>query len=106
MSNLVLLDIYFLPPMAIARVGNSDVPLENYAWDEDSQIHGACRTIIRPRCTFRVRLNGGLEPYLPREIQFKDEGKIRPVAPFFELWADILSDSQDINQVPVDLLLL
>jgi hypothetical protein len=106
MKHLTLLELYFLPPMAMARLGNSDTPLEAFAWDEDFRIHSACQTIIRPRISFRVQSDGSLEPYLPREIRFKDEGKIRPVAPFFELWADVLVDSQGRQQVPVTLDLL
>jgi hypothetical protein len=106
MKNLTLLELYFLPPMAMARLGNSDTPMEAFAWEEDARIHSACRTIIRPRISFRVRSDGSLEPYLPREIQFKDEGKIRPVAPFFELWADVLADGGERQQVPVTLDLL
>lgn len=106
MNHVTLLELYFLPPMAMARLGNSDIPLEAFAWEEDSRIHSACRTIIRPRISFRVRSDGSLEPYLPREIRFKDGNKIRPVAPFFELWADILVGSQGRQQVPVTLDLL
>ncbi|MEP0873927.1 hypothetical protein NDA01_29910 [Trichocoleus desertorum AS-A10] len=106
MKNVTLLELYFLPPMAMARLGNSDTPLEAFAWEEDARIHSACRTVIRPRISFRVRSDGSLEPYLPEEIQFKDDGKIRPAAPFFELWADVLVDSQGFQQVPVTLDLL
>jgi len=106
MKNLTLLELYFLPPMAMARLGNSDIPLEAYAWEEDPRIHGACRTVIRPRVSFRVRQDGSLEPYLPREIRFKDGDKICPVSPFFELWANVLIDSQERQQVPVTLELL
>ncbi len=106
MKNLTLLELYFLPPMAMARLGDSDTALEAFAWEEDSRIHSACQTIIRPRTSFRVRSDGSLEPYLPREIRFKDEGKIRPVAPFFELWADVLTDAQGRQQLPVTLDLL
>lgn len=29
-----LVDLFFLPPIAIARVGNSPTPVEAYAWEE------------------------------------------------------------------------
>lgn len=106
MKKVTLLELYFLPPMAMARLGNSDTPLEAFAWEEDSRVHSACRTVIRPRVSFRVRSDGSIEPYLPREIRFKDGDQIRPVAPFFELWADVLVPAQGRQQVPVTLDLL
>ena len=90
MKKVTLLEIYFLPPMAMARLGNSEIPLEAYSWEEDLRAHSACQTIIRPQVSFWVRPDGSLEAYLPQEIRFKDDGKIRPVAPFFELWAAVL----------------
>lgn len=106
MKNATLLEVYFLPPMAMARLGNSDTPLEAFAWEEDSRAHSACQTIIRPQVSFYVRADGSLEAYLPQEIRFKDDGKIRPVAPFFELWADVIFATKGRQQVPVTLGLL
>ena len=106
MKKVTLLEIYFLPPMAMARLGNSEIPLEAYSWEEDLRAHSACQTIIRPQVSFWVRPDGSLEAYLPQEIRFKDDGKIRPVAPFFELWADVLVAGEGQQQVPVTLELL
>src|SRR5262245_1525558 len=79
--------IFFRPPIAIARVGGSDTPLESFAWDSDRTLHGAHRTVIVPAVTLQVQSDGSLLPYLPNAIQFRDQGLMRPVAPFFELWA-------------------
>jgi hypothetical protein len=79
--------VYFLPPLAIARVGGSDTPLDCFVWDSDRTVHGAHRTVIRPAVSLDVLPDGSLRPYLPNSIQFKDRGQLRPVAPFFELWA-------------------
>lgn len=82
-----ILDVYFLPPLAIARVGGSQIPLPCFSWQIDQTIHGAHRTVLRPEVTLDVLSDGSLRPYLPYAIQFRDGELLRPVAPFFELWA-------------------
>jgi hypothetical protein len=84
--------ICFRPPLAIGRVGGGDSPLDAFAWDTDRNIHGAHRTIIRPAMSLEVLRDGSLRPYLPNAIQFRDRGLLRPVAPFFELWAKLTDD--------------
>ncbi len=102
-----VLGIYFLPPLAIARVGGSDKPVENFTWDSDRTIHGAHRTVIRPSVSFKVLGNGSLEAYLPRDIRFRDRKGLRPVAPFFELWAWVqTAPGGEPAEVPVTLDLL
>ncbi len=81
--------IYFLPPLAIGRLGGGDTPLDSFVWDSDRTIHGAHRTIIRPAISLEVLADGSLRPFLPNSIQFRDRGLLRPVAPFFELWATL-----------------
>ena len=93
-------EIYFLPPLAIARVGGSDTPLDCFVWDSDRTVYGAHRTIIRPALSLEVLADGSLRPYLPNSIQFKDRGQLRPVAPFFELWATI-DDGTDGIRLPL-----
>jgi hypothetical protein len=82
-----LLEIFFIPPMAIARVGSSDTPVECYTWVDGRSAHGGTQTMVAPAATFAVLDDGSIEPYLPDAIHFKEaDGRIRPVAPFFELW--------------------
>jgi len=96
--------IFFQPPLAIARLGGSDKPLDCFVWDSDKSIHGGDRTVIRPTTSLRVVEDGSLRPYLPNVIQFRDGDQLRPVAPFFELWATIYyHDSERLHDVPVDL---
>ena len=80
---------FFLPPLAIARVGGSHNPLDSFVWAKDPTIHGAHRTVIRPAVSFEVLTDGSLRPYQPAAIQFRDRGFLRPVAPFFELWVKL-----------------
>jgi hypothetical protein len=37
----VIEQIFFLPPMAVARLGASDTPLASFTWVEDPATHGA-----------------------------------------------------------------
>jgi hypothetical protein len=82
-------EIYFLPPRAIARVGASTTPLDCFVWDTDKSIHGGSRTTIQPAVSLRVMGDGSLRPFMPNAIQFRDGDLLRPVAPFFELWATV-----------------
>jgi hypothetical protein len=86
-----IVQLFFQPPMAIARLGGSDTPLDAFEWSEDAAAHGGMQTVIRPALSFHVRENGTIEPYVPEHLRFKDNGQIRPVAPFLELWASLQS---------------
>jgi hypothetical protein len=97
-----ILEVFFLPPLAIARIGGSDTPLDSFAWDSDPTIHGSHKTVIRPKVSLEVLPDGSLRTYEPRAIQFRDQGLLRPVAPFFELWALVGKD--DARPVTPELL--
>lgn len=79
--------LFFLPPMATARLGGSDTPLDSFTWIEDPTIHGAGQTVIAPATSLEVLADGSVRPNLPAAIQFRDGNLLRPTAPFFELWA-------------------
>jgi len=87
MPNLI--DIFILPPIAIARLGGSERPLENYEWRTDPTLHGASQTVIEPQTTLDVAEDGSVSPYHPGVIRFRDGKDLRPVAPFFELWGRV-----------------
>ena len=86
-----VVEIFFIPPIAVARVGGSDNPLEAFEWDTDVSTHGAHQTVIKPAVSLDVGADGSLRPYLPNVIRFRDDDKLRPAAPFFELWMRIQS---------------
>jgi hypothetical protein len=90
-----LLAVFFLPPAAIGRLGGSKRPLDNYEWRTDPTIHGGSQTVIEPATTLDVSEDGNAEPYRPGVIRFRDGKDLRPVAPFFELWARILYTPAD-----------
>jgi hypothetical protein len=102
-----ILEIFFLPPMAVARLGSAATPLASFSWAQANTRHDANETIIEPALSLRVEPDGSVTPYMPSEIEFKDkDGKILPVAPFFELWAKVQSGQGEIADVPVTLDLL
>lgn len=103
-----LLGLFFEPPMAIARVGASPTPVAAYEWATDTTPHGGTRTVVVPAVSLAVAADGGVRPFLPPELRFKDDdGAIRPVAPFFELWARLQRAADGgVDEVPVNLELL
>ena len=82
-----------LPPLAIARLGSSPEPLENYnvlVSDEDPL--GFRK--LEPAPTLVVdRKSGAIRRVVtPKSVRFKDDAKpkrVKPVAPFLEVWADV-----------------
>jgi hypothetical protein len=86
-------EIFFLPPMAVARLGGSNIPLASFTWAEDPSLQGAGLTVITPDTSLEVLADGSIRPFLPAFIQFRDGKLLRPVAPFLELW--VRSDSQE-----------
>src|SRR5665213_305359 len=84
-----IVNIRFRPPVVLARLGNSDSPLEAYSWAEDPRIPGGGKTVIVPEVSLEVLPDGSIEPYLPGSIRFRDAGGIRPVCPFLELEAEV-----------------
>jgi hypothetical protein len=90
-TDILIQEVFFLPPLAIARVGASETPMDSFVWDSDSTVHGANRTVIQPAVSLNVLPDGSLSPYWPRQLQFRDGPLLRPVAPFFELWITLQS---------------
>ncbi|MFD1342232.1 hypothetical protein [Litorisediminicola beolgyonensis] len=90
-----LVGIRFDPPMAIARVGRAKEPVAAYRWEVDENPHRGMLTRIVPAPTLYLESahGNGSWPHMlrvatPDTVTFKDRHKhVRPVAPFFELWA-------------------
>ena len=103
-----ILDLFFLPPMAVARVGGSNTPLEAYRWRDNKSVYGGHLTIIVPAVSFRIAEDGSIAPYMPETpFRFRDGPDIRPVAPFFELWARVQDpDDGSISEEPLTLELM
>ena len=95
------LELYFRPPMAIARLGGSDTPLESFVWSEDPTNSGAAKTVIEPAVSLESRAGRSIRPYLPGTLRFRDGDHFRPVAPFFELWLRYESDDGVFHDEPL-----
>ena len=83
-------EIRILPPLAIARLGSSPAPMENYDVVVDPQKPLAFRA-LRGAPTFVVdRATGAITEQPPAEpVRFKDaDGRVKPVAPFLEVWCE------------------
>jgi hypothetical protein len=82
-----IFDICILPPFAIGRMGSSPDPMDNFDWEIRDSV--GFRKLI-PAETLRVDQKTGkiLSLKKPASVQFRDSKKrIRPVAPFLEVWA-------------------
>jgi hypothetical protein len=82
-----LVELRILPPFAIARLGSSPEPLDNYELTLEDPIG---YRQIGPADTLVIDAETG-EPSVKRppfEVRFRDDqGRIHPVAPFLEVWA-------------------
>src|SRR6516165_10351805 len=104
-------ELRILPPFAIARLGSAEKPQDNFTIDDDPNQPLGYRKIV-PKVTLEVDEETGeiKSSARPKKIVFKVRGKIRPVAPFLEVFA-VLDDpgikEDDLgNLVPLDLDLL
>ena len=82
--------IAILPPLAFARFGSHPEPVDNYTLETpkgEDDLLGYRRIIPEP--TFQISADGEITgKTTPETITFKENGQVRPVAPFFELWAE------------------
>jgi len=80
--------VFFTPPMAVARLGGSDTPLDAFVWREDPSTEGGGLTSLEPALSLRMDDDGSVTSYRPVELVFRDGDLLRPVAPFLELWVE------------------
>lgn len=73
--------------MAIARLGDSSVPQDAFIWADTLSPRGGDETMLLPQWTLDIQPDGSVKPRLPDNLQFRDGEQIRPVCPFFEIWA-------------------
>jgi hypothetical protein len=88
---MIIKELRILPALAFARLGSSDLPLDNYTLEVEEdpmdpldnyrRIKGA-ETLVVDETTGEIT-----ETITPSEVTFKKDGKIRPVAPFLEVFA-------------------
>jgi hypothetical protein len=97
-------DIRILPPFAIARLGSSNDPMDNYCLEIIDPI--GPRHITHAETLLVDRETGEARPKArPFDVKFRDaHGNVRPVAPFLEVWA-LLAGSDELVPLTVDVLL-
>lgn len=83
----VIRSIFIDPPIAIARLGGSNTPQDAYLWVESPDPRSDGETTIAPTWSLTVLADGSVEPHKPDAIALRDGPLIRPVCPFFEIWA-------------------
>lgn len=98
---MTISELRILPPLAIGRLGSSPHPLENYELRiedplgprkiepaETLRVDEATGEVVEAYRPKTVRLSGGRETVALRD----EEGRIRPVAPFLEVFARTSDD--------------
>jgi hypothetical protein len=81
--------IFVDPPIAIARLGGSRIPQDAYIWVEPGNPRSDGNTVVAPWWSLDVHADGSVTPRMPTDVRLRDGDVIRPVAPFFEVWASI-----------------
>jgi hypothetical protein len=97
-------EIRILPPLAVARLGSSPVPLANYDVVVEPGDPLGFRRIVPAPTLVVDRASGEItDVETPAAIRFKDDtGAIHPVAPFLEVWARTSRDG--LEPLTIDLL--
>ena len=104
-------ELRILPPFAIGRLGSAKEPLDNYTIENNPNEPLGYRKII-PAKTLKVRESTGeiASATIPKTISFKTNGRIRPVAPFLEVFAVVEKQrtGKKVSQemLPLDVALL
>jgi hypothetical protein len=68
-------------------LGGGNAPQDAYRWVEARNPRSDSNTAIEPWWTLEVQGEGHVEPRMPTSVRVRDGDQIRPVAPFFEVWA-------------------
>jgi len=82
-----IVGLCILPPLAIGRLGSAAEPLENYELKTPDDGLGF-RRIVPANTLYIDDATGGIrEEAKPTQVRFRDGDRIRPVAPFLEVFA-------------------
>lgn len=96
-------ELRVLPPLATARFGAAATPLDNYDVVVDPERPLGYRA-LRPAETLEVDVASGeiVRVFVPERLSFTEDGRVRPVAPFLEVWA--LTDGGRLEPLTTELL--
>jgi len=105
----VIHELRILPPLAIARFGSAPTPMDNYDAVVDPDDPLGYRRLV-PALTLELDVDSGeiARAFVPDGLSFTENGRVRPVAPFLEVWAltgdaDLAGGGQ-LEPLTVDLL--
>ncbi|WP_323073800.1 hypothetical protein [Mycetohabitans endofungorum] len=101
-----ILELRILPPIAVGRLGAAATPLEAFKLDVNPNNPLDYRRIV-PCTTLEVNHESGeiVRSYVPDKIRFKDEDKkVRPVAPFLEVFARTQEEPDRLQPLTLELL--
>lgn len=99
----MITELRILPPLVIARLGSSPTPLENYNLEDPVDHPLGFRKIVPTETLVVDSASGEISHAVtPGKIVFRDGDRIRPVAPFFEVFARI--DKGELQPLDVKLL--
>src|SRR5271165_1735479 len=107
MSNTIKA-LRILPPFAIGRLGSADEPMDNYTIDvaiSADQVQPLGYRSLKPLPTLIVgERSGEIEDVRTSSLplEFKRNGRIRPVAPFLEVFA--VTEDDELTALTTDLL--
>ncbi len=92
-----ILNIRIFPPLAIARLGSSPDPMDNYDLLPADDITGYRKLV--PAASFQVSNNTISGIQTPASVQFRDSNnRIKPVSPFLEVWAILEIDGVEADE--------
>ena len=94
--------IMLLPPFAVSRIGSADEPVVNFdlVLKESAKGEPKRKQIVPAETIFVEKSTGRVKEIRvaeEKELNFKDpvnKNKIRPVAPFFEVWAQFENEDE------------
>ena len=99
---MAITELRILPPLAISRLGSSPTPLDNYNLVHSDEPLGFRK--IEPAETLYVDETSGeiSDHSTPEVLRFRDGHRIRPVAPFLEVFCR--RNDQEFVPLTVDIL--
>ncbi|MFN4142405.1 hypothetical protein [Aestuariivirga sp.] len=102
-SGTTIKALRILPPLAIGRLGSADEPLDNYTIEVDEQETLGYRRIVPAETLIVDPFTGEISgSRTAGNVAFAEDGKIRPAAPFLEVFA--VTDTDDLVPLTADLL--
>lgn len=103
---MAILELRILPPLAIARLGAASEALEAFDLELNPDNPLDYRRIVpRPSLAIDSTTGAVSHVYIPETIRFKDDNKkIRPVAPFLEVYARTSQAPDELQPLTLNLL--